>query len=341
MSLPTFPALIIHQPVSEENPAVLTQLRAPAELPNTATGATLRVLYSSLNYKDALAVTGKGNVLRKFPIVPGIDLAGIVESTTEDKQALLGKRVIATGYGLGESVSGGYAGYAVVSPEWLLPLPAGLNEAQCMALGTAGFTAALSLLAIEAQGLSTDAGQVLVTGATGGVGSIAIHLLAQSGYEVVASSARIESEAAYLTELGAATLIHRDELTECSDTPLQRERWAAAIDSVGGATLATVLGQIQKGGAVASVGLAGGHELSTTVFPFILRGVSLLGIDSVMCPMENRLAAWELLAERAQPETLDQITRLIPLEAVPATALDLLSGKTRGRISVDIGCVGH
>ncbi|MGV6818678.1 MAG: MDR family oxidoreductase [Thiotrichales bacterium] len=329
-----FPALIIEKLPNAGYKPTISWLNDTLELPNSASGVTVRVTHSSLNYKDALAVTGKGRVLRNFPIVPGIDLAGIVTEASASSGELPGTAIIATGFGIGESFSGGYAGYAVLSPEWLLPLPTGLTSAEAMALGTAGLTAALSVLALERHGLTPDSGPVLVTGATGGVGSVSIHLLSQLGYEVFAASGRVESEADYLTDLGAGSLLHKDEITPANGKPLLPERWAGAIDSVGGETLAGILSQTISGGACASVGLAGGHDLQTTVFPFILRGIALLGIDSVMSPLEMKKQAWSLLAKNIRSDVMARITQEVSLEDIPSAASALLEGQLKGRTIV-------
>jgi len=291
----------------------------------------VQVAYSSLNYKDGLAVTGKGKVLRSYPIVPGIDLAGtVVESSAGAFQP--GDKVLVTGWGLGEEYWGGYAELARVRSEWLLPLPAGLDEKQAMALGTAGLTAALAVQALGERGLHTDTRPVLVTGASGGVGSLAVALLARRGLRVTASTGRGPD---YPRMLGAQEVIDRSELGP-SPKPLESERWSGAIDTVGGATLAAVLRGLARGAGVAVCGNAGGAQLETTVFPFILRGVAMLGIDSVRCPADVRRAAWERLALELEPELLEQIAEVVPLEDVPARAESILRGEVRGRIVVDV-----
>lgn len=291
------------------------------------------VAYSSLNYKDALAVTGKGKVIRTFPMVPGIDLAGVVESSRSDRFSA-GEAVFATGWGLAEEHWGGYAQKARLPANWLLPLPPGLELRSAMALGTAGLTAMMSLMAMEANGLKPG-GDVVVTGAAGGVGSLAIALLAQNGYRVAASTGRRELSA-YLTGLGATEIIDRQTFSAPSKRPLDRGRWAGAIDNVGGDILAGVLRSMDYGGCVASVGLAGGHALHTTVFPFILRGVRLLGIDSVRCPEGQRREAWDRLSRELPVDALNQITQEISLEQVPAMAEELLASRVRGRVVVKV-----
>lgn len=293
----------------------------------------VRVSHSTLNYKDALAITGKGPVVRQFPMVPGIDLAGVVEESRHpDFQA--GDAVLLNGWGVGETHWGGLAQLARLKGDWLIPLPAGFSAAEAMAVGTAGYTAMLSVLALERHGVTPDRGEVLVTGASGGVGSFAVALLARLGYRVVASTGRPE-EADYLKGLGAAELIERASLSE-PGRPLGRERWAGAIDSVGSHTLANVCASTRYGGCVAACGLAQGMEFPATVAPFILRGVTLAGIDSVMRPRADRLEAWSRLARDLDKRLLAPITRTIGLEDAIAVAGDLLAGKVRGRVVVDV-----
>ncbi|OKH11739.1 MDR family oxidoreductase [[Limnothrix rosea] IAM M-220] len=333
-----FTALIVDQRENGQSTATSTELTDIKALPNQADGDLLiRVTHSSLNYKDALAVTGKGKVLRKFPIVPGIDAAGFVEEAAENSAFQGGDEVLVTGYGLGEKVSGGYAGFCRVKENWALPIPDGLSRQDCMAIGTAGFTAMLSVLALEDHGVLPDQGPVVVTGATGGVGSIAILLLSKLGYEVVAATGRVEEQGDYLKSLGATELIHREELANPSGKPLESERWAGAIDTVGGETLASILRQTKYRGSVAACGLAGGSNLPTTVFPFILRGVNLLGIDSVMCPRSLRETAWHRLATDLDLEKLRGLQTVITFEDIPTIAQKILSGKVRGRLIVCLG----
>jgi len=312
------------------SPATLREL-ADADLP--AGDVTVAVSHSSLNYKDALAVTATGKVIRSFPMVCGIDLAGVVESS-DSPQWNPGDEVLATGWGLGESHPGGYSERQRVRGEWLTPRPAAFSLAQCMAIGTAGLTAMLCVLALEHAGLERrpDA-EVLVTGAGGGVGGVAVALLAGLGHSVAASTGREELHG-YLRSLGAATIVARSELEE-PGRPLGAERWAAAIDSVGGQTLASVLAQIRYRGAVAACGLAGGADLPATVLPFILRGVSLLGVDSVLCPGELRRAAWSRLERDLPAERLDAMTTVAPLASVPELAGEILAGHVRGRVVLE------
>ena len=291
------------------------------------------VSHSTLNYKDGLALTGKSPVVRRFPMIPGIDFAGVVESATHPDWKP-GDAVILNGWGCGETHLGGYGEKARVKGDWLVPLPAGMSAAQTMAIGTAGYTAALAVLALEKAGLTPARGPVLVTGAAGGVGSVAIALLAKAGWSVHASTGRA-SEADYLRSLGASEIVERASLTD-KPRPLGKERWAAAIDSVGSTTLANVLSQTKYGGAVAACGLAGGMDLPTSVAPFILRGVSLLGIDSVMAPQAARRAAWARLARDLDHATLAAMTTTITLDAVQTMGEAILAGQVRGRVVVEI-----
>ena len=301
-----------------------------SELPDG--DVTVRVSYSGMNYKDALAITGKAPVVRRFPMVPGIDLAGVVEHSDSPSYAP-GDRVLVNGWGIGETHWGGLAQRARVSADWLVPLPDAISERQAMSIGTAGYTAMLSLMTLESHGLTTDSDDVLVTGANGGVGGFAIALLARGGYSVVASTGR-PAEADYLRRLGATTIIDRTELSE-PGRPLGKERWAAAIDSVGGHTLANACAGTKAGGAVAACGNAQGMDLPATVAPFILRGVSLLGINSVTQPYDKRVMAWNRLADELDLELLPAMSREVGLsEAIPAAG-DLLDGRIRGRIVVD------
>ena len=302
-----------------------------SELPDG--DVTVRVSYSGLNYKDALAITGKAPVVRRFPMVPGIDLAGVVEHSDSPSYAP-GDRVLVNGWGIGETHWGGLAQRARVSADWLVPVPDAISERQAMSIGTAGYTAMLSLMTLESHGLTTDSGDVLVTGANGGVGGFAIALLASGGYSVVASTGR-PAEADYLRRLGAMTIIDRTELSE-PGRPLGKERWAAAIDSVGSHTLANACAGTKAGGAVAACGNAQGMDLPTTVAPFILRGVSLLGINSVTQPRDKRVAAWNRLADELDLDLLPAMSREVGLSEALSVADDLLDGRIRGRIVVDV-----
>jgi acrylyl-CoA reductase (NADPH) len=295
---------------------------------------TVRVSHSTVNYKDGLAITGKSPVVRRFPMIPGIDFAGVVE-TSGHADFKAGDAVVLTGWGVGETHLGGYAQKARVKGDWLVPLPAGLTPAQAMAVGTAGLTAMLAVLALEKHGLTPDRGKVLVTGAAGGVGSVAISLLARSGWHVIASTGRPD-EAGFLKGLGAAEIIDRAELS-APGKPLGKERWAAAVDSVGSNTLANVLAQTSYEGAVATCGLAQGMDLPASVAPFILRGVSLLGIDSVMKPKAARLVAWQRLARDLDQAKLAELSTTIGYDQVIETARKILDGQVRGRTIVEIG----
>ena len=302
-----------------------------ADLPDG--DVTVEVAWSSLNYKDGLALTGKGRILRKFPMVPGIDFAGtVVESASPDYKP--GDGVVLTGWGVGESWSGGFAERARVKAGWLVPLPDGLDARHAMAVGTAGFTAMLCVMALERHGIDR-AREVLVTGAAGGVGSVAVRLLANLGYKVAASTGRPE-QADYLRSLGAGVIVDRAELAQPSK-PLLTERWGGAVDTVGSTTLATVLAGTVYGCAVAACGLAGGPDLPATVMPFILRNVALLGVDSVNCPRERRIEAWQRIAWELPPETLDAVTTEISLEDLPAQGGEILKGRVRGRTVVRVG----
>ncbi|MBD9461062.1 oxidoreductase [Pseudomonas sp. PDM05] len=302
-----------------------------AQLP--AGNVTVRVAYSTLNYKDALAITGQGPVVRKFPMVPGIDLVGTVEESSHP-DFKVGDDVLLNGWGVGEAHWGGLAQKARVNGDWLIPLPRGFTAQQTMAIGTAGYTAMLSVLALERNGVTPDSGEVLVTGANGGVGSFAIALLAGLGYTVVASTGRLE-ESDYLKRLGASEIIDRSVLSG-PGRPLAKERWAGAIDSVGSHTLANVCASTCYGGTVAACGLAQGMDLPASVAPFILRGVTLAGIDSVMRPRRDRIAAWDRLVRDLDISILKEVTREIGLGAVVQTAEQLLAGEVRGRVVVNV-----
>ena len=294
---------------------------------------TVRVEWSTLNYKDGLAVTGKAPVVRRFPMIAGIDFAGTVEASSHP-QWKAGDKVICDGWGLGETHLGAYAEKARVKGDWLVRLPEGMSSREAMAIGTAGYTAMLSVLALEKYGLTPSDGPIVVTGAAGGVGSVATAILSKLGYRVVASTGRM-AEADYLKDLGAAEVIDRAELSGPAK-PLAKERWAGGIDSVGSTTLANVLSMTKYGGAVAACGLAAGMDLPTSVAPFILRGVCLLGIDSVMCPIERRKIAWSRLASDLDRGKLTEITQEIVLEEVVGAGAKILAGQVRGRIVVKI-----
>ncbi|MDO5684043.1 MAG: MDR family oxidoreductase [Propionibacteriaceae bacterium] len=323
----TYPA---YQIPAKGQPAQLVDL-TDADLPEG--DVTVEVAYSSLNYKDGLAVTGKGQIARAWPMVCGIDLAGTV-TASDSPDWRVGDEVVLTGAGLSETHPGGYTTRQRVDSRWLVALPAGLTLQQTMAIGTAGLTAMLAVLALEDAGVRPESGPVLVTGAGGGVGSVAVAVLAGLGYQVAAATGRTETHD-HLRGLGATEIVARAELAE-PGRPLGSERWAGAVDTVGSTTLATVLSQIQRGGAVAACGLAGGHDLPTTVMPFILRGVSLLGIDSVFCPMPRRQQAWQRLAHDLPAATLASMTEVHAFADIPALAEQILAGQVRGRVVIAV-----
>jgi NADPH2:quinone reductase len=293
----------------------------------------IKARFSSVNYKDALAGTGAGKILRRFPLIGGIDVSGLVESST-DSRFKAGDPVIVTGYDLGVAHDGGYAAYVRVPAEWVVPLPNGLSLFDTMAIGTAGFTAALSIVELERNGLAPANGPIIVTGATGGVGSIAVQCLAARGYDVTALTGKPQEEA-YLRALGAGNVLSRDNV-QMGTRPLEKATWAGAVDPVGGATLAWLTRTMMYNGCIASSGLTGGTELQTTVLPFILRGVKLLGIDSVMCPMATRLEVWRRLATDLKPARLVETAHPISLKELPSAFDTLLKGQARGRYIVDL-----
>jgi len=308
------------------------QIVSEASLP--AGNVLVGVEYSTVNYKDGLVVTGAGGLVKRYPHVPGVDFAGtVLESAYPSYRP--GDQVVLTGWRVGEVQWGGYAQKACVDGGWLVPLPTGLTARQAMAIGTAGLTAMLAVMALEAHGLTPSAGEVLVTGAAGGVGSVAVAILARLGYQVVASSGRADAHG-YLSSLGAATVIDRSPFAETAKRPLEGERWAGCIDSVGGNTLGRVLAQTRYGCSVAAVGLAGGNKLEHTVIPFLLRGVSLLGIDSVMCPRAKRLEAWNRLQASLPLDKLEAMMGEVALDEVPRVAAQILQGRVRGRVVVDV-----
>ena len=294
---------------------------------------TVRVAYSSLNYKDSLAITGKSPVVRRFPMIPGVDLAGTVEASSNPDYRV-GDSVLLNGWGVGETHWGGLAHKARIKGEWLVHLPSAFSPRQAMAIGTAGYTAMLCVLALERHGITPDKGDILVTGAAGGVGSVAIAVLSKLGYRVVAVSGRME-EADYLKGLGAAEVMGRTEFAN-PGKPLGKERWAGAVEVVGSHVLANVCATTKYGGVVAACGLAGGMDFPATVAPFILRGVTLAGIDSVMCPRPARVEAWARLARDLDIAKLDAISRGIGLSEAIAAAPSLLAGQVRGRVVVDV-----
>jgi len=325
----TFKALIANQQ-DGKFAASFEQLNL-SQLPGS--GALIRVKYSSLNYKDGLAVTGKPGVIRSFPMVPGVDFAGVIEEAAGEFKA--GDQVIVTGCGTSETMWGGYSEYARIDPQFIVPLPAGMSLQQAMGIGTAGFTAMQAVMALERHGLKPGGKEVLVTGAAGGVGSVAIAILAKLGYQVAGSTGRPEQHE-YLRKLGASEIVERASLATPSKRPLEGERWAAAIDNVGGDTLGSVLKAVALGGSVASCGLAGGPALNTTVFPFILRGVNLLGIDSTRVPNASRREIWARIMRDLPMSTVDEVISVEPLSKIFELGEQILAGKTRGRTVIDV-----
>jgi NADPH2:quinone reductase len=293
----------------------------------------IKAAFSSVNYKDALAATGAGKILRRFPLIGGVDVAGVVESSA-DSRFRAGDPVLVTGYDLGVAHDGGYSAYVRAPEEWVVPVPNGLSLFDAMAIGTAGFTAALSVVELERNGLAPANGPVIVTGATGGVGSIAVQCLAARGYDVTALTGKPQEEP-YLRSLGVGKVLARDSV-QMGTRPLEKAMWAGAVDPVGGATLAWLTRTMMHNGCIASSGLTGGTELQTTVMPFILRGVKLLGIDSVMCPMQTRLDVWRRLATDLKPAKLAETAHQVSLEELPSAFAALLSGQARGRYVVKL-----
>ena len=326
-----FSALVLHK--KEKTIEVKFEDLDEAVLPEE--DVLVEVLYSSINYKDALAVTGKGKIVRgDFPFVPGIDMVGrVLESS--DTAFTAGDMVIGNGWGFGEAVWGGYGQKVRVNPKAIVPLPNGMDPKDAMALGTAGFTAMLSIMNLQTHGVSPDKGEVVVTGATGGVGSVSIILLAKAGYDVVASSGK-KTAHDYLHKLGASRIIDRSVLGDGPEGPLDKGKWAGAIDNVGGAALATMLSQMKRHGSIASCGLASSAKLDTTVFPFILRGVNLLGIDTTTCPRDQRIAVWERLNSDMPRELLREITTEVSLAQVPETCEAMMASQITGRFVVDL-----
>ncbi|MDZ4718530.1 MAG: MDR family oxidoreductase [Roseiflexaceae bacterium] len=325
----TYTALLVDQ----REGATVAEIRTltPADLPPG--DVIVRVAYSSLNYKDGLAVTGTGKIIRSFPLVPGIDLAGtVIESGSPAYKP--GDAVILTGWGIGERYWGGYTQLTRVKSEWLVPLPNGLSQLHSMAIGTAGLTAMLCVMALEEAGIVLNNREVLVTGAAGGVGSVAVALLAKAGFSVVAATGRPETHD-YLRMLGAARVVDRAEIA-APGRALEGETWAAAIDTVGGDTLAGIIRALAYNGAVAACGNAGGVQLNTTVFPFILRGTKLLGVESVLCPFNRRQVAWARLAQDLTPELLDSLVQVVSLANVPEVSRQIVAGQIRGRVVVDV-----
>ncbi|SNR71422.1 acryloyl-CoA reductase [Puniceibacterium sediminis] len=327
-----FKALVVEKDAETGKTSAAVKQIGVEDLP--AGEVLVAVDYSTVNYKDGLCVGPGGGLVRNYPHVPGIDFAGVVEESS-DARYKPGDKVVLTGWRVGEAHWGGYAQKARVKADWLVPLPEGLDTRQAMAVGTAGFTAMLAVMALEDHGLTPEKGEVLVTGAAGGVGSVATAILAKLGYQVAGVTGRPETED-YLKGLGATRIVAREELAETVKRPLEAETWAGCVDAVGGAMLARVLGQMKYGGSVAAVGLAGGAGLPATVVPFLLRGVNLLGIDSVMQPYDNRVRAWARIARDLPMDKLEAMVQPATLEDLPQLGADILKGQVKGRVVVDV-----
>ncbi len=327
-----FNALVVNKDEESGKTSAAVKQIGLDDLPDA--DVTVAVDYSTVNYKDGLCIGPGGGLVRKYPHVPGIDFAGTVEAS-DDARYKPGDKVVLTGWRVGEAHWGGYSQKARVRADWLVPLPAGLDSRQAMAVGTAGFTAMLAVMALEDNGLQKDHGPVLVTGAAGGVGSVATAILAHLGYEVAAVTGRPET-ADYLRSLGASQIVAREEINETVKRPLESETWAGCVDAVGGPMLARVLGQMKYGASVAAVGLAGGANLPATVVPFLLRGVNLLGIDSVMQPYDNRVRAWQRIATDLPMDKLEAMIQPATLSDLPQLGADILKGQVKGRVVVDV-----
>ena len=325
-----FNALVIEK--TDNGTEALVRKVSYDDLPNG--DVTVDIDYSTLNYKDGLCIGPGGGLVRNYPHVPGIDLAGIVE-TSDDARYEVGDEVVLTGWRVGENRWGGYAQKARVKGDHLVPLPKGLSTKQAMAVGTAGLTAMLAIMALEQQGLTNGSGPVLVTGAAGGVGSVAVAILANLGYNVAAVTGR-PAVGQYLKSLGAKQIVARDNINETIKKPLEAETWAGCVDAVGGDMLARVLGQMSYGGSIASVGLAGGSALNASVIPFLLRGVNLLGIDSVVQPLDNRKRAWERIAQDLPLKKLESMVTLATLSDLPDLGKEILKGRIKGRVVIDV-----
>lgn len=327
----TFKAMVVEETADKK---FIRQLKTRSidDLPEGE--VLIRVCYSSLNYKDALSATGNRGVTKNFPHTPGIDAAGTIASS-DSEQFNTGDEVIVTGYDLGMNTSGGFAGYIRVPARWVVPLPKNLSLRESMIFGTAGFTAALSVLKLTGYGVAPDQGEILVTGATGGVGSIAVSLLAGAGFDVVAVSGKADQKQ-FLTELGAREMITREEATDTAGRPMLKDRWAGVVDTVGGDILATAIKSTRYNGVVTCCGLVASPALPTTVFPFILRGISLVGIDSVECPMDRRLRVWEKLAGEWKPGHLDRLATEVTLEEIDDLIERILQGRLKGRVIVNL-----
>ena len=327
----TFNALVVEKDDDGKTSASVQQIDT-SRLP--VGDVKVAVEYSTVNYKDGLCIGPGGGLVRNYPHVPGIDFAGTVESSDDDRYKP-GDKVVLTGWRVGEAHWGGYSQMASVKADWLVPLPGGLDTRQAMAVGTAGFTAMLAVMALEDHGLTPGNGPVLVTGAAGGVGSVATAILGNLGYEVAAVTGRPET-GDYLKSLGATQIVPREDINETTKRPLEAETWAGCVDAVGGDMLARVLGQMKYGASVSAVGLAGGAGLPATVIPFLLRGVNLLGIDSVMQPYANRLRAWERIAKDLPMDKLENMVQPATLSDLPALGRDILKGQVKGRVVVDV-----
>ena len=325
-----FNALVVQK--TDNGTEALVRKVSYDDLPNGE--VTVDIDYSTLNYKDGLCIGPGGGLVRNYPHVPGIDLAGIVE-TSDDARYEVGDEVVLTGWRVGENRWGGYAQKARVKSDHLVPLPKGLSTKQAMAVGTAGLTAMLAIMALEQQGLTNGSGPVLVTGAAGGVGSVAVAILANLGYNVAAVTGR-PAVGQYLKSLGAKQIVARDDINETIKKPLEAETWAGCVDAVGGDMLARVLGQMSYGGSIASVGLAGGSALNASVIPFLLRGVNLLGIDSVVQPLDNRKRAWERIAQDLPLKKLESMVTLATLSDLPDLGKEILKGRIKGRVVIDV-----
>ena len=327
-----FNALVVNKDEESGKTSAAVQSMSLDDLPEAE--VTVAVDYSTVNYKDGLCIGPGGGLVRKYPHIPGIDFAGTVESSSDGRYKA-GDKVVLTGWRVGEAHWGGYTQKARAKADWLVPLPDGIDTRQAMAVGTAGFTAMLAVMALEDHGLKPEHGPVLVTGAAGGVGSVATAILADLGYEVAAVTGRPETED-YLRNLGASQIVARDEINETTKRPLEAETWAGCVDAVGGDMLARVLGQMKYGASVSAVGLAGGAGLPATVIPFFLRGVNLLGIDSVMQPYANRVRAWERISKDLPMDKLEAMVKPATLSDLPALGKDILKGQVQGRIVVDV-----
>lgn len=324
-----FKALVLNQ--EEGKTTAEVQELALTDLPEEE--VLVKVDYSSLNYKDGLAITGKGKIIRNFPMVPGIDLVGTVEESNDERYAA-GDKVVLTGWGVGENYWGGYAQYARLKAKWLVPLPEGMEPIRTMQIGTAGLTAMLCVMALEDGGITPESGPIIVSGAAGGVGSIAVSILSGLGYQVTAITGRPET-ADYLKSLGASEIVTREEMAEPA-RPLEKQRWAGAVDTVGDHILGRILAETDYNGVVAACGLAASFKLPTTVMPFILRNVRLQGVDSVMCPFERRQVAWQRLQTQLPDNAVGDIAQLIKLEQLPEFAEDITNGQVKGRVVVDL-----